>query len=150
MSYSQERSYRRSLYKGYSKSEGFTDEQVNNLLLSRKAYIGSLTKRINKITLLLSDENDKNNIIDENKKLDVTVRHLRQIMSELKELYTDETKVNKALQICNEQEFWVIQIRKSINSFLMENFPEEELICLNSQPPSETSNRDVGLVLENL
>ena len=150
MSYSQEISYRRSLYKGYSKSEGFIDEQVNNLLLSRKAYIGSLTKRINKITLLLSDENNKNNIIDENKKLDVTVRHLRQIMSELKELYTDETKVNKALQICNEQEFWVIQIRKSINSFLMENFPEEELICLNSQPPSETSNRDVGLVLENL
>ena len=65
-------------------------------------------------------------------------------------MYTDETKVNKALQICTEQEFRVIQIRKSINSFLIENFPEEELICLNSQPPSETSNRDVGSVPENL
>ena len=48
MSYSQERSYKRSLYKGYSESKGFIDKQVNNLLLSRKAYIGSLTKRINK------------------------------------------------------------------------------------------------------
>ena len=81
MSYSQERSYKRSLYKGCSKSEGFIDEQVNNLLLSRKAYIGSLTKRINKITLLLSDENNKNSVIDENKKLDVTVSHLRRITS---------------------------------------------------------------------
>ena len=124
--------------------------KVNNLLLSRKAYIGSLTKRINKITLLLSDENNKNSVIDENKKLDVTVSHLRRITSELKELYTDETKVSKAPQICTEQEFRVIQIRKSINSFLIENFPEEELICLNSQPPSETSNRDVGSVPENL
>ena len=150
MSYSQERSYKRSLHKGYSKSEGFIDEQVNNLLLRRKAYIGSLTKRINKITLLLSDENNKNSVIDQNKKLDVTVSHIRWIMSGLKELYTDETKVNKALEICTEQEFRVIQIRKSINSFLIENFPEEELICLYSQASSETSNSDVGSVPENL
>ena len=127
MSYSQERSYKRSLYKGYSKSEGFIDELVNNLLLSRKAYIGSLTKRINKMTLLVSDENNKNSVIDENKKLDVTVSHLRRITSELRELYTEETRVNKALEICTEQEFRVIQIRKSINSFLIENFPEKNL-----------------------
>ena len=88
--------YKRSLYKGYSKSEGFVDEQVNNLLLSRKAYIGSLTKIINKITLLLNDENNKNSVINENKKLDVTVSHLRRITSELKELYTDETALNKS------------------------------------------------------
>ena len=76
--------------------------------------------------------------------------HLRRITSELKKLYTDETKVNKALEICTEQEFRVIQIRKSINSFLIENFPEEELICLYSQASSETSNSDVGSVPENL
>ena len=52
MSYSQERSYKRGLYKGYSKSESFIDEQVNNLLLSRKGYIDSLTERINKTTLI--------------------------------------------------------------------------------------------------
>ena len=105
MSYSQERSYRWTLYKGYSKSEGFIDEQVNNLLLSRKAYIGSLTKRINKITCSLSDENNKNSVIDENKKIDITVSHMRRITSELKELYTDETKVNKALEFGTEQVF---------------------------------------------
>ena len=118
MSYSQERSYKRSLYKRYSKREGFINEQVNNLLLSGKAYIGSLTKRMNKITLLLSDEN-KNSVINENKKLDVTASHVRQITSELKELlYTDETKVNKALEICTEQDFLVIQVRKSMNSLI--------------------------------
>ena len=142
MSYPQGRSYKRSLYKGYSKREGFIDEQLNNLLLSRKAYIGSLTKRINKITFLLNDEYNKNSAIDENKKLDVTVSHIRGI--------TSITKVNKSLEICTEQEFRVIQIKNSINSFLIENFPEEELISLNSRPSSETSNSIVASVPENL
>ena len=118
--------------------------------MSRKAYIGSLTKIVNKITFLLSDKNNKNSVIDENKKLDVTVSHVRRITSELKESYTDETKVNKALEICTEEEFPVIQIRKSINSFLIENFPEEELITLNSRPSSETSNNIAASVPENL
>ena len=43
-----------------------------------------------------------------------------------------------------------MQIRKLINSFLIENFPEEELICLNSWPFSETSNSVVGSAPENL
>ena len=30
--------------------------------------------------------------------MDVTVSHIRQVMSELKDFYTDETKVNKALE----------------------------------------------------
>ena len=77
MSSSQERSYKTSLYKRYSKREGFIDEQINKLLLSSKAYIGSLTKRINKITPLLSDKNNKNSVFDENKKLDVTVSCIR-------------------------------------------------------------------------
>ena len=34
---------------------------------------------------------------------------MRRITSELKELYTDETKVNEALEIGTEQVFWVIQ-----------------------------------------
>ena len=71
---------------------------------------------MNKITLLLSDESNKNSVINENKKLDVTASHVRQITSELKELYTDETKVSKALEIYTEQEILVIQVRKSINS----------------------------------
>ena len=37
-----------------------------------------------------------------------------------------------------------------INSFLIENFLEEELICLHSQPSSEISNIDVVSVPENL
>ena len=76
--------------------------------------------------------------------------HLRRIASELRDLYIDETKVNKAPEICTEQEFRVIQMRKMINSFLIENFPGEELICLNSQPSSKTSNNVAGPVPKNL
>ena len=56
-------------------------------------------QKINKITLLLSDKNNKNSVFDENKKLDVIVSCIRRITLELKELYIDETKVNKALEI---------------------------------------------------
>ena len=47
-------------------------------------------------------------------------------------------------------EFRVIQIRKSINSFLIENFPDEELISLKSRSSSETSNSAAGSLPENL
>ena len=75
--------------------------------------------------------------------------HIRRITSELKELYTDKTQVNKTLEICTEQEFGVMEIRKFINSFLLENFAKEELTCLNSGPSSEAANGVVGSVLEN-
>ena len=39
----------------------------------------------------LSDENNKNSVIYENEKLNVTVSHMWLINSELKELYTDKT-----------------------------------------------------------
>ena len=41
-------------------------------------------QKINKITLLLSDKNNKNSVFDENKKLDVTVSCIRRITLELK------------------------------------------------------------------
>ena len=54
--------------------------------------------------------------------MDVTVSHIRQVMSELKEFYTDETKVNKALENYAKQKPQIIQIKKSINSFLIKSF----------------------------
>ena len=63
----------------------------------------------------------------------------------MKTLYTDETK---AIEICTEQVFRVIQIRKLINSFLIENFPGDELVSLNSQLSSKTSNSVVGSLPE--
>ena len=64
----------------------------------------------------------------------------------MKTLYTDETK---AIETCTEQGFRVIQIRKSINSFLIENLPEDELVSLNSRLSSQTSNSVVGSLPEN-
>ena len=76
--------------------------------------------------------------------------NIRQIRSELKELCTDKTKNNRALEICTEQKDWMIQIRKSSNSFLIENFPEDEAISLNSWPSSQTFNSIVGTLPEKL
>ena len=49
------------------------DEQLNKLLLSRKAHIGILTKRINKITSLLTNLNNQEALETENSKLEYTI-----------------------------------------------------------------------------
>ena len=61
--------------------EGIIDEQLNKLLLSRKAYIGTLSKRINKITSLLNNLNSKEALETENSKLGYTVNEVQKITS---------------------------------------------------------------------
>ena len=56
--------------------ESIIDEQLNKLLLSRKAHIGTLTKRINKITSLLNNLNNKEALETENSKLDYTINEI--------------------------------------------------------------------------
>ena len=49
-------------------------------------------------------------------------------------MQTDEININRAREISTEQEFRVILIRKSIDHFLIEFFPEAGLVstCLKS------------------
>ena len=136
MSNSQGRSVK---LKTYNDNEGYKNEQLKRLLSSRKGYIAAITKRINVINQLLNDINCKDITLSENNKLDSTMNHIRQITSELKDMYKDEQNINKALDICTEQEFRIISIRKSINSFLEEYFPNEDVVSLYSQPKSQRS-----------
>ena len=80
--------------------ESIIDEQLNKLLLSRKAHIGTLTKRI--------------------------------------------IKINRAREISTEHEFRVIQIRKSINHFITEYFPEADLVLVQN-PQKAIKNQDQKL-----
>ena len=90
--------------------ESIIDEQLNKLLLSRKAHIGTLTKRINKITSLLNNLNNKEALETENSKLDYTINEIQKITSKYCSMQTDEIKINRAREISTEQEFRVIQI----------------------------------------
>ena len=113
--------------------ESIIDEQLNKLLLSRKAHIGTLTKRINKITSLLNNLNNKEALETENSKLDYTINEIQKITSKYCSMQTDEIKINRAREISTEQEFRVIQIRKSIDHFLIEYFPEADLVSTCSK-----------------
>ena len=57
-------------------------------------------------------------------------------------MQTDEIKINRARKIFTEQEFRVIQIRKSIDDFLIEYFPEADLVitCSKSSENHKESN----------
>ena len=113
--------------------ESIIDEQLNKLLLSRKAHIGTLTKRIIKITSLLNNLNNKEALETENSKLDYTINEIQKITSKYCSMQTDEIKINRAGEISTEQEFRVIQIRKSIDHFLIEYFPEADLVSTCSK-----------------
>ena len=113
--------------------ESIIDEQLNKLLLSRKAHIGTLTKRINKITSLLNNLNNKEALETENSKLDYTINEIQKITSKYCSMQTDEIKINRAREISTEQEFRVIQIWKSIDHFLFKYFPETDLVSTCSK-----------------
>ena len=48
-------------------------------------------------------------------------------------MQTDKIKINRAREISTKQEFCVIQIRTSIDHFLIECFPEPDLVSTYSK-----------------
>ena len=114
--------------------ESIIEEQLNKLLLSRKSHTETLTKRINKITSLLNNLNNKEALETENSKLNYTINEIQKITSKYCSMQTDEIKINRAREISTEQEFRVIQIRKSDSChFLIEHFPKVELVSTCSK-----------------
>ena len=114
--------------------ESIIDEQLIKLLLSRKTHIGTLKKRINKITALLNNLNNTEALETVNSKLDYTVNEIHKITSKYCSMqkYKKEIKINRAWEISTEQEFCVTQIWKSIDHILFEYFPETDLVLFQN------------------
>ena len=121
--------------------ESIIHEQLNKLLLSRKAHIGTLWKWINKITSLLTNLNSKKALETQNYKLDYTINEIQKITLKYCSMQTDEIKINRVREISAEQEFCVIRIWKSIDQFLIECFPEPDLVLIqNTQKTIKNQN----------
>ena len=63
--------------------ESTIDEQLSKSPLSRKAHIGTFTRRINKIRSLLNNLNNKEVLETENSKLDYTTNEIQKINSNI-------------------------------------------------------------------
>ena len=81
----------------------------------------------------MNNLNNKEALETENSKLDYTINEIQKITSKYCSMQTDEIKINRAREISTEQEFRVIQIRKSIDHFLIEYFPEADLVSTCSK-----------------
>ena len=100
--------------------EEHLQKQLTSLIRSRTSYVGKITKIINKITRLISDEEDSETLHEielYNGKLDNYINSVRSITSKYFELQPIESKNSDALNYCTDQEFRIIQIKKSINTY---------------------------------
>ena len=82
---------------------------------------------------LLNNLNNKEALETEKSKSDYTINEILKITSKYCSMQTDEIKTNRAREISTEQVFCVIQIQKSIDDFLIEYFPEVELVSTCSK-----------------
>ena len=91
-------------------------EKIRQFKKSRSGYVSTLTKVINK----LIEHINLNSDIDCTKRYEIklqnAIKNIRDITAKLHEVVKDEKEIHNLLNLSTEQEFRVIQIRKSLNS----------------------------------
>ena len=75
-----------------------------------------MTRVINKLTEQINLNSDVKEIQRYEFKLQNAIQNIRDITAKLHEVVIDEKEQENVLNFCAEQEFRVIQIRKSINN----------------------------------
>ena len=76
-----------------------------------------MTRVINKLTEQINLNSDVKEIQRYEFKLQNAIQNIRDITAKLHEVVIDEKEQENVLNFCTEQEFRVIQIRKSINNY---------------------------------
>ena len=82
---------------------------------------------------LLNNSNNKEDLETQNDQLDYTIHDIQKITSKYCSMRTDKMKINRDQEISTEQEFRAIQIRKFIDHFIIEYFPEADLVSTGSE-----------------
>ena len=102
----------------------YNETELLTLIRKRTAYVGKITTLINKITSIIendSDDSEIGKIESYDQKLDKYIGLIREFTTKYCTLESDERKTDEVLNYCTDQEFRVIQIRKSMNTFLARN-----------------------------
>ena len=90
-------------------------EKIRQFKKSRSGYASTLTKVINELTEHINLNSDIDCIKRCEIKLQNAIKNIRDITTKLHEVVKDENEIQNLLNFCTEQEFRVIQIRKSLN-----------------------------------
>lgn len=108
MSNSQEKSQYSITKHKRSEEDLCINQRLTYLIKRRTSYVNASNKQSKKEIDLHKD------------KIDYVINKIREITSEYCKIEGDERHINKALNYCTDQEFRVIQIYKSINSYFSE------------------------------
>ena len=101
----------------FPKDNDYLNEKIRSLKKSRSGYVSAMTRVINKLTEQINLNSDVKEIQRYEFKLQNAIQNIRDITAKLHEVVIDEKEQENVLNFCTEQEFRVIQIRKSINNY---------------------------------
>ena len=106
------------------------------------ASISALTKIINKITRYITENYDVSNLQKYELKLENAIQNICNVSTKLKNLVDNEREIGNILDFCTQQEFRVIQIKKSLQNYKTENnnFNLQYLLPTPFQPSSSKSS----------
>ena len=101
----------------FPKDNDFLNGKIRSLKRSRSGYVSAMTRVINKLSEQINLNSDIKEIQCYEFKLQNAIQNISDITAKLHEVVIDKKKRENVLNFCTEQEFRIIQIRKSINNY---------------------------------
>ena len=92
-------------------------ENISKLKSSRRVYIGNLTKCINRVTLLTDDMSNYDEVSLLCNKMEFAVFRIKDLAEKYCDIVSEE-EIDKAKQLCNEQELRIQEVVSIYKSFL--------------------------------
>ena len=102
------------------------DEKILSLKQPRKGYCCQLTKVINKVNLVIFENQNTEALKVYEYQLDNFLYEIRAITTELHDLEMDESEKEKAINFCTDRALRVVSIKNSIMNFYISNGKERE------------------------
>ena len=103
------------------KEDSCLREKVLLVKNQQSAYVSALTKIVNKITRYTTGNSDVSKLWKYESKLENAIQNIHYFSAKLKNLVKNEREIGNILDFCTQQEFQVIEIKKSLQNYQIGN-----------------------------
>ena len=103
------------------KEDSYLREKVLLVKNQQSAYVSALTKIVNKITRYTTENSDVSKLQKYELKLENAIQNIHYFSAKLKNLTKNEREIENILDFCTQQEFQVIEIKKSLQNYQIGN-----------------------------
>ena len=103
------------------KEDSYLREKVLLVKNQQSAYVSALTKIVNKITRYTTENSDVSKLWKYESKLENAIQNIHYFSAKLKNLVKNEREIENILDFCTQQEFQVIEIKKSLQNYQIGN-----------------------------